>query len=180
MTDSYCLLPADLREPGQLAAALEAAGLDPAAPTYVLSECVLVYMQPQHRWVGPEDGQGRQAMISGAPAAAAAVAALATCPVHCLPSVPAGPSAVFGADPLPAPCVHWLPPCSREVVRWLAEHLQCAAMVVYEQVGGFCRFASTQLSSQFGLPLAAAARKRPADHHQAGAAVLNSCTFLAL
>ena len=70
MTDSYCLLPADLREPGQLAAALEAAGLDPAAPTYVLSECVLVYMQPQHRWVGPEGGLGRQAMISGAPAAA--------------------------------------------------------------------------------------------------------------
>ncbi len=52
MTDRYSLLPADLREPGQLAAALQAAGLDPAAPTYVLSECVLVYMQPQHRWAG--------------------------------------------------------------------------------------------------------------------------------
>ena len=49
LTDRYCLLPVDLREPGQLAAALEAAGLDPAAPTYVLSECVLVYLQPQHR-----------------------------------------------------------------------------------------------------------------------------------
>lgn len=29
-----------------------------------------------------------------------------------------------------------LPLRSREVVRWLAEHLECAAMVVYEQVGG--------------------------------------------
>ncbi|EFN56319.1 hypothetical protein CHLNCDRAFT_22266 [Chlorella variabilis] len=71
VTDRYCLLPIDLREPSQLEAALEEAGLDPAAPTYVLSECVLVYLQPQH---------------------------------------------------------------SREVVRWLAEHLECAAMVVYEQI----------------------------------------------
>lgn len=82
VTDSYCLLPADLREPGQLAAALEAAGLDPAAPTYVLSECVLVYMQPQH---------------------------------------------------------------SREVVRWLAEHLQCAAMVVYEQINPHDAFGQQML-----------------------------------
>lgn len=49
VTDRYCLLPIDLREPSQLEAALEEAGLDPAAPTYVLSECVLVYLQPQHR-----------------------------------------------------------------------------------------------------------------------------------
>jgi hypothetical protein len=27
--------------------------------------------------------------------------------------------------------------CSREVVRWLADHLQTAAFVVYEQVGGW-------------------------------------------
>ena len=49
VTPRYCLLAADLRDPGQLGAALEAAGLDLSAPTYVLSECVLVYMQPQHR-----------------------------------------------------------------------------------------------------------------------------------
>lgn len=49
VTDSYCLLPADLREPAQLAAALEAAGLDASAPTLVLSECVLVYLKPEHR-----------------------------------------------------------------------------------------------------------------------------------
>ncbi|PRW45066.1 tRNA wybutosine-synthesizing 4 [Chlorella sorokiniana] len=82
VTDSYCLLPVDLREPGQLAAALEAAGLDPAAPTYVLSECVLVYMRPQH---------------------------------------------------------------SREVVRWLAEHLHCAAMVVYEQINPHDAFGQQML-----------------------------------
>lgn len=51
VTDSYCLVPADLRDLGQLAAALEAAGLDTSAPTFVLSECVLVYLKPQHRWV---------------------------------------------------------------------------------------------------------------------------------
>jgi tRNA wybutosine-synthesizing protein 4 len=49
LTEPYCLLPADLREPCQLAAALDAAGLDPAVPTLVLSECVLVYLPPQHR-----------------------------------------------------------------------------------------------------------------------------------
>lgn len=51
VADRYCLLPADLRDIAQLAAALEAAGLDPEAPTLVLSECVLVYLQPQHRCV---------------------------------------------------------------------------------------------------------------------------------
>ena len=76
--------------------------------------------------------------------------------------------------------MHPLPPCSREVVRWLAEHLQCAAMVVYEQVGGLFRFSLTHLSSRFGLPMAAADQNRPADPHQAGAAVLNSCAFLPL
>ena len=49
VTQPYCLLPADLRDPRQLAAALDAAGLDPEAPTLVLSECVLVYLPPQHR-----------------------------------------------------------------------------------------------------------------------------------
>ncbi|KAI3426176.1 hypothetical protein D9Q98_008553 [Chlorella vulgaris] len=71
LTERYCLLPVDLRDLEQLKAALQEAGLDPAAPTYVLSECVLVYLQPQH---------------------------------------------------------------SQQLVRWLAEHLQCAAMAVYEQI----------------------------------------------
>ena len=70
VTERYCLLPADLREPGSLATALERAGMDPAAPTLVVSECVLVYLKPQQ---------------------------------------------------------------SAEVVRWLGQHLQCAAMAVYEQ-----------------------------------------------
>ncbi|PSC73349.1 tRNA wybutosine-synthesizing 4 [Micractinium conductrix] len=57
VTDAYCLLPADLRDLGQLEAALEAAGLDREAPTLVLSECVLVYLQPGQsrdvvRWLG--------------------------------------------------------------------------------------------------------------------------------
>ena len=51
VTDAYCLLPADLRDLGQLEAALEAAGLDREAPTLVLSECVLVYLQPGQRQV---------------------------------------------------------------------------------------------------------------------------------
>lgn len=37
--ERYHLLPADLREPQALASALRAAGLDPAAPTYILAEC---------------------------------------------------------------------------------------------------------------------------------------------
>lgn len=52
LTQRYCLLPADLRDLSQLEAALEAAGLDAAAPTLVVSECVLVYLQPQHRYRG--------------------------------------------------------------------------------------------------------------------------------
>ena len=47
VTDEYCLLPADLRFPAQVEAALfTKAQLDPAAPTLFLSECVVVYMQP--------------------------------------------------------------------------------------------------------------------------------------
>lgn len=56
LTERYCLLPVDLRDLEQLKAALQEAGLDPAAPTYVLSECVLVYLQPQHRLVGWPSG----------------------------------------------------------------------------------------------------------------------------
>ncbi len=53
----YCLLPADLRDTAALAAALEGAGFDSGLPTFVMSECVLVYMEPQHsaavvRWLG--------------------------------------------------------------------------------------------------------------------------------
>lgn len=40
----YALQPADLRDVGQLQAALAAAGLQPEAPTLVLLECVLVYL----------------------------------------------------------------------------------------------------------------------------------------
>lgn len=42
----YSLLPVDLRDLAGLEAALQSAGWDPSAPTYVLSECVLVYMDP--------------------------------------------------------------------------------------------------------------------------------------
>ena len=57
LSPRYCLLPADLRRLSSLQEVLAAAGLDPAAPTYVLSECVLVYLEPQHssevvRWLG--------------------------------------------------------------------------------------------------------------------------------
>ena len=38
-SERYHLLPGDLREPEALAAALRAAGLDAAAPTFVLAEC---------------------------------------------------------------------------------------------------------------------------------------------
>ena len=48
LTDSYCLLPGDLRQGGGFLASLQQAGLDPGAPTLVLAECVLVYMEPQH------------------------------------------------------------------------------------------------------------------------------------
>ncbi|KAK9824836.1 hypothetical protein WJX81_004800 [Elliptochloris bilobata] len=46
-SERYSLLPADLREPEALAPALRAAGLDEAAPTFVLAECVLVYLAPE-------------------------------------------------------------------------------------------------------------------------------------
>lgn len=46
VTDSYCLLPVDLRNLSGFQATLKSAGFDPCVPTYVLSECVLVYMEP--------------------------------------------------------------------------------------------------------------------------------------
>lgn len=43
----YSLLPVDLRSQTALLAAIQRAGLVADAPTYILSECVLVYMEPQ-------------------------------------------------------------------------------------------------------------------------------------
>lgn len=62
----------DLRQPAALEAALKLAKLQLDVPTYIVAECVLVYMRPDE---------------------------------------------------------------SNAVVRWLAEHLQQAAFVLYEQVG---------------------------------------------
>ena len=43
----YTLCAGDLREMAEVGARLRAAGLDPDAPTFVLSECVLVYLPPE-------------------------------------------------------------------------------------------------------------------------------------
>lgn len=56
-SSSYHIVPCDLRDLGALQRALHAASWDPLAPTYVLCECVLVYMEPQYsaalvRWFG--------------------------------------------------------------------------------------------------------------------------------
>lgn len=80
----YALQPADLRQPAQVAAAVAAAGLDPAKPTLVLLECVLVYLEPESAagllgWAArafptscvlsydptrPDDAFGRQMMLN--------------------------------------------------------------------------------------------------------------------
>ncbi len=57
ISEAYSLLPGDLRDTRACQASLEAAGFDPACPTYVLAECVLVYMEPEDsasvvRWLG--------------------------------------------------------------------------------------------------------------------------------
>ncbi len=44
---AYRLVTADLRDIASLSAALRGAGVDLAAPTLLLSECVLVYLEPQ-------------------------------------------------------------------------------------------------------------------------------------
>lgn len=80
----YRLEPADLRQLDTVEAALQGAGLDPDLPTFVLAECVLVYMPPPAsaaavRWLGgrlrtavfaayeqvnPSDAFGRQMMVN--------------------------------------------------------------------------------------------------------------------
>ena len=57
VAEAYSLLPGDLRDTKACQAALEAASFNPACPTYVLAECVLVYMEPEDsasvvRWLG--------------------------------------------------------------------------------------------------------------------------------
>jgi len=83
-SQSYRLQHADLRDLAQVEAALQRAGANFALPTFVLAECVLVYMQPQHsnellRWlagrlstaavaiyeqVNPNDAFGQQMMVN--------------------------------------------------------------------------------------------------------------------
>ncbi len=46
LTENYSLLPVDLRDLKALQTSLESAGFQPTIPTYVLAECVLVYMEP--------------------------------------------------------------------------------------------------------------------------------------
>lgn len=45
-SDNYHLLPADLRDLTNLDSVLTSAGLDPNLPTFILAECVLIYMDP--------------------------------------------------------------------------------------------------------------------------------------
>ena len=46
LTERYSLLPVDLRDLTALQSSLQDAGFQPSMPTYILSECVLVYMEP--------------------------------------------------------------------------------------------------------------------------------------
>ena len=57
VSEAYCLLPGDLRDTAACQAALEGDGFNLARPTYILAECVLVYMEPEDsaavvRWLG--------------------------------------------------------------------------------------------------------------------------------
>lgn len=56
-TEALSVLPADLRDVDGVESALLASGFDPQLPTYVLAECVLVYMEAEGsatvvRWLG--------------------------------------------------------------------------------------------------------------------------------
>lgn len=84
LSPAYSLLSADLRNIDQVEAALSHAGVDFDAPTFVLAECVLVYMEPRESmallsWFGqrlstaalaiyeqvnPNDAFGRQMMMN--------------------------------------------------------------------------------------------------------------------
>uniref|UniRef100_A0A7S1SVC4 Leucine carboxyl methyltransferase 1 homolog n=1 Tax=Tetraselmis chuii TaxID=63592 RepID=A0A7S1SVC4_9CHLO len=83
-SDRYCLMAADLRDIGAFEAALRENQFDPGLPTLILSECVLVYMEPKYsqelvNWAGrtiptavftvyeqihPEDAFGQQMLIN--------------------------------------------------------------------------------------------------------------------
>lgn len=84
ISDKYCLIPSDLRDINQLAANLDKARLDPQAPTFVLMECVMAYLEGEAtkkllRWithkfdtcalviydmVGPNDPFGQQLVLN--------------------------------------------------------------------------------------------------------------------
>lgn len=80
LSEEYSVLPVDLRDLEGLEAVLSKAGFRPSMPTFILAECVLVYLEPQHSqalvaWLGarcctaamvvyeqikPDDAFGRQ------------------------------------------------------------------------------------------------------------------------
>ena len=60
VTSRYSLLPVDLRDLEGLTRAVERAGLSWTRPTYILSECVLVYMVRKGVRVGGPDGVKEQ------------------------------------------------------------------------------------------------------------------------
>lgn len=84
MGDGYRVVPVDLRCLSDLESAMQRVGFDIKAPTYVLAECVLVYMKPDEgmallRWFGarlecgaiaiyeqisPSDAFGQQMMLN--------------------------------------------------------------------------------------------------------------------
>ncbi len=68
VSSHYSLLPADLREIDQVEDALTRAGIDYSVPTFILAECVLVYMHPQQsdtvlQWLGQKFSNTAAAMV---------------------------------------------------------------------------------------------------------------------
>jgi tRNA wybutosine-synthesizing protein 4 len=68
LSSRYSLLPADLRETDQVEAALARAGINYSVPTFILAECVLVYMHPQQsdnllRLLGQNFSKSAAAMV---------------------------------------------------------------------------------------------------------------------